>query len=561
MFELIQRILTNISQFHLNILILLGIVLFGGTIGGRLFQKFRIPQVVGYIIIGIIIGQTGLNIVNEHIVNRFQPFNYFALGLIGFMIGGELKKDVFKKYGKQFIYILFSEGLGAFFTVSILTIIVGSILLKDMKIVIALGLLLGAIASATAPAATTDVLWEYKSRGPLTTTVLGIVALDDALSLFLFAIVTSIAGGIIGAMKGGFLNMIFVPVYEIVGAILIGTVSGFVLTKIIKRYGEEDRIFTFTIGTVLLVLGTALILNMDTLLAAMTLGVLITNYNPRKSKIVFNLVNRITAPIYILFFVLFGAKLNVNYVSISMALLALVYLIGRTLGKGVGATFGAKLSKAPKTVQKYLPLCLFSQAGVAIGLSIYAAHHFSNEIGSAIVTIIMVTTFVVQIIGPPMVRLAVFKSKEAGLNITEQDFIKQSKVKDIMDKDVPVIYENMKISSVLKIFAQGENLYYPVVDKKHHLLGIITINSVKNAFTTAGLRKIALAFDLMEPVTMVTNPEASMLEVNELLKKHGLDYLPVVDNNNKLVSLLETHSLHKIFSKKLIQLQGKSLNT
>lgn len=546
------------SSFHLNILFLLGLALFGGTIGGRLFQKIRVPQVVGYIFIGILIGQTGAKIVDEHTIEILQPFNYFALGLIGFMIGGELKKETLLKYGKQFIYILLFEGVTAFLVVSALTIIVGSFFLESTKLAWALGLLLGAIASATAPAATTDVLWEYKTRGPLTTTILGIVALDDGLSLLLFAIASSVAGTLIGHIGGGILSACLQPTYEIGGSILIGVLSGLILSKILKRYSEEERILAFSIGTVLFVLGLALAMNVDTLLAAMALGAMLVNYTPRKSKEVFKLVERFTPPIYVLFFVLFGAKLNLSHMTLPTILLAGVYLIGRTVGKMFGASFGARISGAPKTIQKYLPVCLFSQAGVAIGLSIMAGHRFPGVIGSAIVIIITATTFIVQIAGPPCVKWAVTKAGEAGLNITEEDIIRQSKAKDIMDKNIPLIYENMSLSDILRIFSDSDHLYYPVVNTDKYLLGIITIDNIKDTFMAQGLEGFLLAHDLMEPSIAVTTPETPMSEVKELLARFNLEYLPVVTEDNKVVGFLESRAINRLISTKIIELQRQA---
>ena len=251
MIEHVSSILSKISLLHLNALFLLGLALFGGTVGGRLFQKLKIPQVVGYIIIGIAIGESGLNIIGHDIIMTLQPFSYFALGLIGFMIGGELKKDVFRKYGKQFIQILLFEGIVAFLSVAFFVGVIGTLLFGDWKFSLALGLLLGAIASATAPAATTEVLREYKTRGPLTRTVLGIVALDDGLALLLFAIASSIAGKLIGNINGGMLKMIIHPLYEIGGSIIIGIVFGIILGKILIRYSEKERLLAFSIGTIL----------------------------------------------------------------------------------------------------------------------------------------------------------------------------------------------------------------------------------------------------------------------------------------------------------------------
>ena len=184
MFEQVSYFLAKISASHINILFLLGLALFGGTIGGRLFQKLKIPQVVGYIAIGIVIGETGLKIVSQETIQTLQPFNYFALGLIGFMVGGELRKNVLLKYGKQFITILLCEGITPFLLVTVLVGFFGGFIF-GWKLSWALGLLLGAIASATDPATTMEVFREYRTKGPLTTIAMGIVALDDGLALFL----------------------------------------------------------------------------------------------------------------------------------------------------------------------------------------------------------------------------------------------------------------------------------------------------------------------------------------------------------------------------------------
>ena len=239
MTEYLASFLNKISLLELNVLLLLGLALFGGTVGGRLFQKLRIPKVVGYIIIGIVIGRSGLGLVDDEIIEVLRPFNYFALGLIGFMVGGELKKEVFSKYGKPVIAILLCEGLAPFFLVTLFIGIVGSYLLGASPSVWALALLLGAIASATDPATTTSVLKEYKTRGPVTTNVLGIVALDDGLALILFALASTITGVLLGQGNGVVFKDVVRPLYEIVTALGIGLLAGFGLSRIIKKYVEE----------------------------------------------------------------------------------------------------------------------------------------------------------------------------------------------------------------------------------------------------------------------------------------------------------------------------------
>lgn len=555
---LIETIASKASLFQLNILFLIGLALFGGSIGGRIFQKLKIPQVVGYLIIGMLIGRIGLNIVDEHIIHVMEPFNYFALGLIGFMIGGELKKEVLVKYGKQFSYILLFEGIAAFLCVFVLVGMVGSFFFENVRMAWGMALLLGAISSATAPAATSSVLWEYKTRGPLTTTILGIVALDDALALSLFAISASIAAKIIGNGSAGIVFTILYPLYEIGGSILLGGVAGFILSKILTRYySESDKVLVFSIGTILLIIGMSLVLKLNMLLSSMTLGVIVVNFAWRISKDVFNIVKGFTPPIYVLFFVMVGASLNLHHLTTAVIAIIVVYLLGRTLGKMVGARLGARLAKAPKLVQDNLPLCLFDQAGVAIGLAIAAYHLFPGEIGNAVIIIITTTTFLVQLIAPPFIKYAVTRAGEVGLNITEEDLIKRAGVKDIMDKKLPLILENTPLSGVLKIFSSSGNLNYPVVDDQKVLLGIISVDSIRQTFMDTDIGQLLLAYDLMEPVHATIGPDAMMAEAKELLDKYNVDYLPVVDKDNKIAGLIERRMLHKLISTKMIELQKR----
>jgi len=558
MTEFVEHLLSQVSLHHLNILLLLGFVLFFGTIGGRIIQKLRIPQVVGYIAIGILIGQSGFKIVGNEMISALKPFNYFALGLIGFMIGGELKKDVIAKHGKQFLYILISEGVIAFIIVSVLAGFIGAFLLGNAVIAWSLALLLGAIASATAPAATTSVLWEYRTRGPLTKTVLGIIAMDDGLALILFALASTIAARLTGHIGESLWIAFIHPIYEIGGSIVLGAFSGIILSKLLKKYREEDRILAFGIGTVLIVLGLSIATGVDMILAAMFLGITVINYTPRKSEAVFKLVSRFASPIYVLFFVLVGAKLNIQHMNLAIVIIGIVYLVGRTLGKMLGAKIGARMSSAVETVRKYLPLCLFSQAGVAIGLSLLADQRFPGEIGSAIVIIITAATFILELIGPPFVKLAITKAGEIGLNITEEDIIEQSSAKDIMDSQIPLIFEKMSLNEILKIFGESYNLYYPVVDSDKKLIGIITVNNIKDTFSASNIADLLLAPDLMEHVIAKTNPDTPLSDVMGILDRHGIDYLPVVSAQNEVLGMLESRSIQRQISRKIIEMKKQA---
>ena len=548
----------KIAELEINILILIGLTIFLGSSCSRLFKKFKIPQVIAFIIIGFLLGDSVFGIIKREMLPSFSHFNTFVLGITGFLIGGELKKEIFKKYGKQFINILLSEGLISFVLVTLFVVFLGNLFFENSAFVWTLGLLLGAISSATAPAATTNVLNEYKSRGPLTTTILGIVGLDDGLGLILFGIASSIAFGILGNGESG-VSFVFKQILINIGASVgIGILGGFLLSLIVRKISDKYGIITFSLGMIVLVLGISNWIDCDILLSAMTAGVFITNFIPRKSKEVFASIKELTPTLYILFFTFFGAQLNLGNLTLPIILLAVVYLIGRTLGKGVGATLGAKISKAPETVRKYLPWCLFDQAGIAIGLSILAQSRFPGEIGGAIVVIITTTTFVAQIISPLGIRIALTKAGETGLNITEEDIIRESKAKDIMDPNIPLIYENMSLAQILKTFSETDNLYYPVVDKRKKLLGVITVDNIKNSLMTSGLDTFLLAYDLMEPVIAKTSSSLPMTEVQEILSRYNLEYLPVVSSKNEVIGFLERRQISRKISTKLIELQKQA---
>jgi len=555
--EHIHQIYAALRSLELHILFLLGLALFGGTIGGRLFQKIKVPQVVGYLIIGFIVGHHGFNIVNMNIIEMLRPFNYFALGLIGFMIGGELKKEVFKKYGKQFLTILLTEGFGAFLFVFLLIGAVGSIVFGGNGFFWELGLLLGAIAAATAPAATTDVLWETKSRGPLTTTVLGIIALDDALSLLFFAVASSIVAKMTGSnMQTGLFFM--KPLYEIGLSVATGGILGLILSKfLVKERVNKDRILVLSIATVLMVLGLTLMMKIDVLLASMALGSVLVNRVPRVSNDVFKLVTGFTPPIYVLFFVLVGAKLNLNHLTLSLAFLVVVYLIGRSGGKMIGAHLGARFSRTSKAVQKYLPFCLFSQAGVAIALTMVVSSRFPGDLGNFVVIIIAISTFVVQIIGPSATKFAVTKAGEAGLNITEEDLITNATAGNLVGTSPPLINKNMPLIDVLNIFKGSEYLYYPVVDENKKLVGVITVESIRHTFMETDLGPLLLAHDLMEVWKDRVYTDDPAAVVKDKLNKFNLKYLPVVTKQDTYAGIIERDAVSKFISTKMLELEQK----
>lgn len=550
-----------------NLILLLGFILLLGTIGGRSFQKLKIPQVVGYIVIGILIGQSGFQILSSNVITALNPLSSIALSLIGFMIGGELKANVIKKYGKQFIGILLCESIVPFIIVSIVITGISFVVTKNAAVSLSLGLLLGAISSATAPAATTDVLRENRTRGPLTTTVLGIVAMDDAVALVLYAFASSIAANLLGADTAGFGKQILMLMYDIFGSITLGSLIGFFLSLVIRNVmTDAGRILGFSLGSLFLCTGIAGFLQLDTILAAMSLGFFMVNFAPAKTRPTFSMVENFTPPIYVLFFVLVGAKLNIWNVNIFVGFLALCYVILRTTGKSLGAFVGAWITKAPETVRKYLSFCLLSQAGVAIGLSISAGHDFPDTIGPTVLLIITTTTFIVQLIGPICVKYAVEKAGECNLDITEEDLIRSLNVSHVLIGNQPVcaanspsiVEETARLSEILNSFSRHPNLNYAVKDASGTLTGMITLESLKESLIMSDWHEHLLAMDIMLPADIVCSPTTGIGDLYELYAKHDCNAIPIVDENRRSFGIIEKNTIEHFLHQQMIELHKKT---
>jgi len=531
----------NTESFgHLNPALLFGIIVLVGAFGARFFQKIHIPQVVGCIVAGILLGEI-LGVITPHTIEKLEPFTMFALGIIGFMIGAELRGEVFRKYGRQFFIILFSQGMGAFVLATIGGAVVAWFITGSVPESIAVGLVLGAIASATAPAATVNVLWEYKTKGALTTTVLAIVALDDALALLLYRGAATGAKALIGTGQDSVLGTTLILLGEIAGAIALGVLAGVLLYFLLKFVKADDKVLDFALASLLLVVGVSIIPGIDPILPAMTLGITVANLMPRQSKATFELVEKFAPPIYISFFVLAGAHMEFGKITFWMVVMILVYVLCRAAGKIAGAWFGGKWSQAPAVVRKYLGICLLPQAGVAIGLAILASQQFGPELGHTIIIVVMTGTFLMEIFGPMLVKVGVKRAGEVGLNITEEDLIKTYTVADVMDKSPTSIKEDLPLQQILKVFSTSESVYYPVINAQSRITGIITIPDIKEMFANQDVAGWLLACDVAEPVRDKTTPDKPLEEVIEHMRRYHLEHVPVVasKDSDELVGVLD----------------------
>ena len=531
------------EALNTGVLTILGIGVFGGIIGAALFQRLRFPQVVGYIAMGLLIGDVGLGIVSVEDVRQLQPLNLFALGIIGFLVGGELQLSTLRAQGKQLISILLWEGLTAFVIVGLISGIVVYVIAGNVPVALAAGLVFGAIASPTDPASTLSVLWEYRSRGALTTTLIAIVALDDALAMTLYGISTSAAAILTGsgASIGG---EILKTGASLGGAVVLGVASGYVFKYVMSWLNRPESTFASAMGAILLIIGIAEYFHMDVILAAMMLGVTLTNIAPRLSKDLFNTVRSFATPIYVIFFVLVGARLDISSMPGWLWLIVALYVIGRSVGKIVGAYIGARTTGAEPVVQKYTGLGLFAQGGIAVGLSIMAGHQLAGvavtetlSLGDMVIFSVTASTLVLQITGPSLTKLASRFAGELGRDVKEEDVIDSWAVSDVMKDDIVPITQGTPLSRVIDIFASNHHLVYPVVDKDGRLAGVITLDDLKGILTSQDTWDWVLANDVMVQAVDKTSPKTPLKEALAFMNGRGIEEMPVVSDDSEQRSL------------------------
>jgi len=400
----------------------------------KAMKKIHFPNVTGFLIGGILIGPWVIGWINQQAfqtaIDSFNWISEIALGFIAFSIGGCFKKTALKKVGKRATIISITEALGGAIVVVGVLFIGYFAGLKDHGLTPSLILILGSIACATAPAATLLVINQYKAKGPVTETLIPVVAFDDAVALIAFSIMFSIAkilqiGGEFSAVEA-----IVIPLLEIVFSLLIGAVIGFIISFATKYFTSRHNRLVLIIAAVLLCVGLAQIdtnkvfgwnfsFQLSSLLTVMACGAIYVNF-AKGTETTNEYLDKFTSPIFMLFFVISGSKLNFGVFGDKNAVIiitvALIYLVSRVIGKWCGSALGCKMTKCPKVVQKYLGFTLIPQAGVALGLAGNAQNFLANigekELGSTIFTIIIISTMIYELSGPIVTKWALKKSGE-----------------------------------------------------------------------------------------------------------------------------------------------------
>ena len=395
-----------IEYLHLHPLFAAGVILIAGYYLGRLAGLIRLPEITGYIFAGLLLGKSLFHIVPHEVERSLGVFTQIALGLIALTIGGEFSFTKLKRMGKNVAVITLAQILITFAAVAAV--------LTALGMPKPIALLAGAIASATAPAATVHIVQTLKAHGKFVDLLYGVVALDDAGCVLLFSVIFSVAGGMLG-ISGG--HSLLGSAVHLLSEVAIGAAGGFLIHAAVRKRRNENENMIITLGLFFCYTVIVMGLGMSPLLTNMAAGTVLINLSPRNHRL-FRIIQPITPPLYAIFFVLAGMELEpAQFAQPAILLLGSAYVIARAAGKYSGVFAGCALVKEERHIRNYLGVCMLPQAGVAIGLvDIVTNMHLpagtpaSAAEGLRILnSVVLMSVFVNEIIGPPLSKFALIK--------------------------------------------------------------------------------------------------------------------------------------------------------
>jgi Kef-type K+ transport system membrane component KefB len=379
-------------------LITLGAILIVGVATDEIGRRTTLPRVTLLLVFGCIIGPSVLDLLPKFGEQWFSSVSVFALIMVGFLLGGKLTLGTLRLYGQTVVW------LSTMVVIGTAAIVFGGLIALGISIPVAL--LLAGISTATAPAATADVVHEARARGPFARILLGIVSLDDAWGLILFSLLMAITQSLIGRATDE--TVIWTIVREIGGAIAIGGAIGIPMAYLTGRIKKGEPTQAEALGLVFLCGGLAMWLEVSYLLAAMTMGMTVTNL-ARHHKRPFHEIERIEWPFLILFFVLAGGSLQLDSLG-RIGLLGTGYILLRVAGKILGAWIGAVVSGSGPFYRKWMGTALLPQAGVAVGMALVAVQKFP-EMKDVILPVVIGSTVLFELIGPILTRMALIRAQ------------------------------------------------------------------------------------------------------------------------------------------------------
>lgn len=386
----------------MDMLLKLAIIVLAGCLAGKLARAVGLSNVFGFVIAGIILGPSCFDFLSSQDLTSLNFVVELAVAILAFKIGSEFVVRDIKKLGTSFMVITFVETACA-------VLLVFSAMYFLFRQELVFSLVMAAMAAVTAPAAMIMVIRQYRADGPVTRMLLPVAALNGVLGVVLFGIAISIARVFVRRADLGMWQMVTISLVQILGGLVLGVLLGLALSFLGQKAGDSDELLVITIGMILAATAAAKALSLSPLLANIMMGTVLVNFTQNSNRIFFSL-NNFTPPIYLLFFTLVGASLNLAML-LNVSLLIAAYILSRAAGKIVGAWAGAKAIKAEPAVQKHLGLALLPQGGLSLALAVLVNLHLA-DIGTSVIAIMTVSVLLYEIAGPVIAKAAIARAGE-----------------------------------------------------------------------------------------------------------------------------------------------------
>lgn len=398
----------------LPVVFVLGVMLFFGVFAGRLTRMIRLPSLMGFMLLGILLGPSALGMLNHEMMGNLEVITELALGMVALTIGLELNVMSLKQTGKSLLVIVLWESLLTFTLVSLMTFLITF----DAP----LAIMFGAVAVTTAPAGKVAVIQENNARGPLTRTLLAVVGFDDAMAIIVFGFALAVAKYLLvmesGAGDLNFVHSLAAPIIEIGLSLITGIAIGLIIGLLVGRLGKARDVFVLSIASIFLIAGAAAIIPISLVLTAMTTGMIITNTQPRSiMEQIGSHITDVMPLMFILFFGLAGAHLDLGALP-RLGLVGIGYIVARSFGKIAGCWIGARQGGADTRISRYLGIGILSQAGLAIGLALITLQELSplgseaEALARTVIVTITATSVFFELIGPLLTKFSLTRAGE-----------------------------------------------------------------------------------------------------------------------------------------------------
>ncbi|MFZ0448246.1 MAG: cation:proton antiporter [Desulfatiglandaceae bacterium] len=538
----------------MNYILLLALVLILALIGGRIASFFRLPRVTGYLLTGLLIGPSITGFLTRQEVAHFTFISEIALGIIAFYIGTEFESKKFQRLKKTLPSFFISDVL-------ITSLIVFLAVLVALKGSFVMAAMLGVLSMATAPAATILVIREFDSEGPLTDHIMALVGLNNLVCIIAFVIAMSIVSLTPqnAAMGSTFLVATSEVAHGILVPIILGVGIALFLHYYLRRGLEENELLLVSLAGILLGVGLSLFFSVSALLTNLTMGGFLVNTCDR-AKIAVKRLREVDYPLYALFFAFAGASFHIGMVR-EMGLTGGIYILGRAAGKIAGGFLGGKIAGVNIPSGIYLGMGLLPQAGLAIGLSAWAARE-NPGIGGSLLALILATTVVFEVVGPILTKLSLVRGGEVKIvkmvssvtvgHLKADLFLLRDRlmeaigkapvckigqqegsilVKHLMRYHIDTIPQDATLDKVIKIMQNSRYTTLPVVGKDNEWIGMLSLHSIRDLFFDPDLTRLIIARDVAEGVETI-NPDDALSNALRQLEIRGLLYLPVVEKGD-----------------------------